>query len=207
MTLSTTAPRITYAGNGATTSFAVAFKMFATSDVQVYLRDNTTLIDTLQTYTTHYTVTGTLPGTGNVVFGTAPTASQTVIIRRNPAIDQALDLIASGAFAAENVETALDKIAAFVQSLQTVEQFFEGSVTTDFASIATGALSTAGTITVTGAAIGDYVEISASTDLAGLLPVGYVSASNTVTFRLVNLTGGAIDPASRTYFARVKQRK
>lgn len=206
MTIGTTTPRVTYAGNGATTSFAFSFKVFAASDLKVYKRNNTTLVDTLQTITTHYTVSGTLPGTGNVVFVSAPSASETVIIIREPSPEQALDLIASGAFAAESVELSLDKLASYVQSLAQRMTWLEGNATVDFASIATGAISAAQTITVTGAAIGDPVLISASTDLAGLLPVGYVSAADTVTFRLINLTGGAIDPGSRTYFARVQKR-
>ena len=206
MTLSTAIPRVSYAGNGATTSFAFSFKVFAAADLKVYLRDNVSLQDTLQVLTTNYTVSGTFPGTGNVVFGVAPPSGKTVIILRDPAVDQALDLIASGSFAAENVETALDKLASYVQSLAQRATWLEGNVTVDFASIASGALSAAQNITVTGAAIGDPVQISASTDLAGLLPVGYVSAADTVTFRLINLTGGAIDPASRTYFARVEKR-
>ncbi len=153
MTLSTAIPRVSYAGNGATTSFAFSFKVFAAADLKVYLRDNVSLQDTLQVLTTNYTVSGTFPGTGNVVFGVAPPSGKTVIILRDPAVDQALDLIASGSFAAENVETALDKLASYVQSLAQRATWLEGNVTVDFASIASGALSAAQNITVTGAAI------------------------------------------------------
>jgi len=61
MTLSAVAARITYAGNGATTSFAFSFKIWAQADLKIYLRDTTSLVDTLQILTTDYTVTGTLP--------------------------------------------------------------------------------------------------------------------------------------------------
>lgn len=79
--------------------------------------------------------------------------------------------------------------------------FLFGSAVFDQASLATGA-GAAGqaTVTVTGAALGDIVlGVSASVDLAGLQVTGYVSAANTVTLRLRNDTGGAVDLASATY--------
>jgi len=119
MTLSTTTARVSYAGNGATTSFAFAYKVWAASNLKVYLRDNTTLVDTLQTLVTHYSIDiVTYPNTGNVVFVTAPASGQTVVIVRDMPLTQELDLIASGSFAAENVEAQLDKLAAEIQTLR-----------------------------------------------------------------------------------------
>jgi len=118
MTLSTTAARVSYAGNGATTSFAFAFKVWAASDLRVYLRDTASFVDTLQVLTTDYTVSGALPGAGNVVFNIAPATGKTIVVLRDAATTQDLDLIANGAFAADNVETALDKIAGYVQALE-----------------------------------------------------------------------------------------
>src|SRR5262245_24524481 len=119
MTLSTTTSRVSYAGNGATTAFAFAFKIWAASNLKVYLRNNATLVDSLQALTTDYTVDiVTYPNTGNVVFAVAPAAGQTVVIVRDMPLTQELDLIASGTFAAENVETQLDKLAAEIQTLR-----------------------------------------------------------------------------------------
>jgi len=118
MTLSTTTNKITYAGNDATTSFAYTFKIWATADLKVYTR--TAGVDTLKTETTHYSVTGTLPGTGNVVFVAAPATGTTVIIVRDRAATQDLDLIANGTFAAENIEIQLDKLAAQVQAVREI---------------------------------------------------------------------------------------
>lgn len=118
MTLGTTSPKITYAGNGATTSFAVPYKVFATSDLLVYLRDDTTKVETLQTLTTHYSVSGTLPGTPNVIFVAAPATGKTVIIYRDITVDQGTDLIGSGAFAADTVEQTLDEITAMIQTIR-----------------------------------------------------------------------------------------
>ncbi|MBP6014408.1 MAG: hypothetical protein KBA31_19425 [Alphaproteobacteria bacterium] len=119
MTLSTTTSRVSYAANGATTVFAFSFKVWAASNLKVYLRNNATLLDTLLTLGSDYTVDiVSYPNTGNVVFFAAPGSGQTVVIVRDMPLTQDLDLIASGAFAAENVEVQLDKLAAEIQTLR-----------------------------------------------------------------------------------------
>lgn len=81
-----------------------------------------------------------------------------------------------------------------------------GSAVYDAASLIDGAGATS-TITVTGAALGDYVvAVSCSVDLQGILLTGYVSAADTVSFRLQNETTGTIDLASATYRAVVLPR-
>ena len=79
---------------------------------------------------------------------------------------------------------------------------YQGSATYDAPSIAAGATTTT-TITVTGAALGDFAVASAPVDLAGLVVTAYVSAANTVTVVLYNPTAGAIDLASGTWKAKV----
>lgn len=60
------------------------------------------------------------------------------------------------------------------------------------------------TITVAGAATGDAVALAPPATLtAGLVATGRVSAANTVTVRLVNVTAEAIDPPAATWGARV----
>lgn len=137
MTLSTTSSRVSYAANGATTTFAFAFKIWAASNLKVYLRNNATLVDTLQTLSSDYSVDiTTFPNTGNVVFASPPAAGQTVVIVRDMPLTQDLDLIASGAFAAENVEAQLDKLAAEIQTLREIlarsPRFNVGTALSDF---------------------------------------------------------------------------
>lgn len=80
---------------------------------------------------------------------------------------------------------------------------FIGSATLDFPSIAAGATAEL-TITCTGAAAGEAVSIGPPSNLnAGLQVTGYVSATNTVTVRVYNSTGSAVDPASATWKAMV----
>lgn len=81
-----------------------------------------------------------------------------------------------------------------------------GSATYDAASLADGAGAT-GTVTVTGAALGDFANVSFGVDLQGITCTAYVSAANTVSFRLQNESGGAVDLASTTVRAMVEKRE
>lgn len=69
--------------------------------------------------------------------------------------------------------------------------------TWDPASIASGG-SVSTTATVAGAALGDFALASFSLNLAGLTLSAYVSATNTVTVVLSNLTGAAVNLTSGT---------
>lgn len=81
-----------------------------------------------------------------------------------------------------------------------------GSATVNVASIGDGDAD-AVPITVTGAALGDFVLVSAATALeAGLSLSGVVTAADTVSARILNNSGGAVDRASDTYYARVFKR-
>ena len=71
------------------------------------------------------------------------------------------------------------------------------TATWDPGSIATGAEAVT-EVTVTGAALGDFVLVSFSLDVQDLTLTAAVTAANTVTVQLSNLTGGAINLASGT---------
>ncbi len=80
-----------------------------------------------------------------------------------------------------------------------------GSATYDAPSIANAGRTTT-TVTVTGAALGDFVTgVSFGVDLAGLMLNAYVSAANTVTIVLQNNTGSAVDLGSTTVRVRVRK--
>ena len=76
------------------------------------------------------------------------------------------------------------------------------SVTYDPPSLADGAGTTT-TVTVTGAALGDFALASFSLDLQGITVSAYVSSSNTVSVRFQNESGGTLDLASGTLRVRV----
>lgn len=66
--------------------------------------------------------------------------------------------------------------------------------------------TTSTTIAVTGAALGDKVDVSFDKDLQVQLLYAYVSAANTVTVVLHNVSGGTLDLASGTLFAEIYKR-
>jgi hypothetical protein len=79
-------------------------------------------------------------------------------------------------------------------------QMLKGSTTWDPASISANS-STTTTITVSGAALGDPVTISKTSGSYsnGEVYFAYVSATNTVTIQLQNVSGGTFDISSATY--------
>ena len=118
MTVSSTTTKNSYSGNGSTTTFAYGFKIFADADLTVILR-SAAGTETVQTLTTHYSVTNAgVDSGGNVVFGSAPAAGVTVVIRRNIAQTQTTDYTANDPFPAESHEDALDRLTFIAQQQQ-----------------------------------------------------------------------------------------
>lgn len=76
------------------------------------------------------------------------------------------------------------------------------TATYDPGSLADGAGTTT-TVTVTGAALGDIALASFSLDLQGITLTAWVSATNTVSVRFQNESGGTLDLASGTLKAMV----
>ena len=107
--LTDNAPRISYSvSQGATTtSFAVPFEFFDTTDLKVVV-DGTT-----KTITTHYTVSGGNGSTGTVTMSvTGATGGSTVIIYREIPLSRTTDFPTSGAFPIATLNTELDRTVA-----------------------------------------------------------------------------------------------
>lgn len=77
-----------------------------------------------------------------------------------------------------------------------------GSATYDPPSLANQAGAST-TVTVAGAALGDFVLVSFSNALQGITVTAYVSSANTCSIRFQNDTGGTIDLASGTLAVKV----
>ena len=120
MTVSSTTVKNSYSGNGSNDTFVYGFKIFADTDLEVIIR-SALGVETIKTLTTHYTVTnaGSASG-GNVVFtsGNIPTATETVVVRREVPQTQAIDYIANDPFPAESHEEGLDRATMTIQQLQ-----------------------------------------------------------------------------------------
>jgi hypothetical protein len=81
-----------------------------------------------------------------------------------------------------------------------------GSATYDPGSLALGASTGIQTVTVTGAELGDAVDMSFSNSLAGAEIKGWVSAADTVSYYFTNTNGAnPLDLASGTVRARVRK--
>jgi len=116
MSVSNLVVKQTYSGNGSNLTFAIPFDVLYDSDLetQVYIRDTsgTPVTQTLKTLTSHYTIVGS-----NVVFVTAPSATDRVVIARSLTLEQALDLQNNADFVPETLETHLDRIVGMIQQL------------------------------------------------------------------------------------------
>ncbi len=109
-----------YNGNGATTSFSYGFKIIDESHVQVILTDSDG-IETVQTIATDYTVTGVgVDGGGNVSMVVAPATGELLTLKLDVPLTQEVDLENQGAFFAETIESALDKVTQIVLQQQEV---------------------------------------------------------------------------------------
>jgi hypothetical protein len=110
MTVSLTGNRWNYVGNGATTDFAYLGRIFAATDLEVFLDGAAQM--------TGYSVTnvGNLAG-GNVSFAAAPAADVEVTIRRAVPASQEKIVPSTGAFLSAEIEKGLDKLTILVQQL------------------------------------------------------------------------------------------
>ena len=82
-------------------------------------------------------------------------------------------------------------------------QYLQNSVVFDPPSQATNVVGAIQTLTVTGAAVGDFCLASFSVDLNGMTLLAWVSAANTTKFQFQNKTAGTLDLASGTVRVRV----
>lgn len=132
MTLSTTTNKVSYSGTGSQDTFAYTYKIFSSSDIKVYIRDNSGT-ETLKTETTHYTVSnvGNASG-GNIVFttGNTPLSTDTVIIVRTVPLTQTFDYVLNDPFPSDSHEDGLDKLTMQVQQVkEEVDRSIKASVT------------------------------------------------------------------------------
>lgn len=110
MTVTSTAGRVSYSGNGSTTVFSVPFYFILNEHLIVILRSATDAYTT-KTITTHYTLSGQgeLAG-GSLTMVTAPASGEKLAIILDPTRSQELDYTEGGPFTADSTELALDKV-------------------------------------------------------------------------------------------------
>lgn len=112
-----------FTGNGVTTVFPFAFKVFARSDVLVALTNSTTLVETILALDTDYAVTlnadqNASPG-GVITMTVPPAVGTTLAATSNIPYVQKTDLTNQGGFYPRVINDALDKITIQIQQLAT----------------------------------------------------------------------------------------
>ncbi len=118
MTINTTLNRTSAVGNGAATGFSFPYLFNVDADLKVIKTITLTGVETLQVIVTDYTVTGAgNPAGGTVTFGTAPLATESVIIYRDPPMTQLTDLVQGDKLPADTLEATVDKLTMIVQRL------------------------------------------------------------------------------------------
>ena len=110
-----------FTGNGVTTAYPFAFKVFSASDLLVVLALTSTGAETVQTITTNYTVElnadqSTNPG-GAVTMLVAPAAGYTLTLTSQVANLQPTDLTNAGGFYPKVINDALDRATIQIQQL------------------------------------------------------------------------------------------
>ena len=114
-TVSVQTPYNAYTANGSNTSWSYTFKIFLTSDIQVYV---TNLLGVKTLVTSNYSVN---TNTSTVTYPTAisglpaVTSGYTVTIQRAEPLSQLLSLTNQGVFDAGNIEMAFDKLTMIAQ--------------------------------------------------------------------------------------------
>jgi len=122
MAITTLNNRVSYAGDDGTTVFSFPNKFLLDADLVVIIRDALD-VETVQTITTHYTVSGAgVDAGGNVTMITPPATGETLIIYRDPSPTQELDLRENDSAPAEAQETAYDKLTMLVQRLIDIDE-------------------------------------------------------------------------------------
>jgi len=150
MTVSSTATKASLSANGTNHIFAYGFKIFADADLVVIIRDAAGA-ETIKTLNTHYVVTGAGSDSGgNVLFkyntgdtsdahysatDNRPANGETVVIKRSLTLTQGTDYVANDPFAAEDHETALDRLTFIAQQQQEeIDRTFKVSQTNTIAT-------------------------------------------------------------------------
>lgn len=113
MTISSVINRASFTGDGSTTSFSFPYPVLLAADLKVYQNG------TLKTITTHYTLSGSAPYTSgtNIQFLSAPAADDEIVVLRDPAITQTLDLVENDPLPVESLEQSLDRRTMVEQRL------------------------------------------------------------------------------------------
>ena len=122
MTLTNSNAENIFQGDGVATVFPTTIRAYDEDQIVVYLRENDT--DSLQTLTTHYTLSGIAAVTSpastvvTVTMLDAPDANQELVVVRATPLTQETRLTTSRAFSGETLERQFDLITMMIQEMK-----------------------------------------------------------------------------------------
>lgn len=93
-----------------------------------------------------------------------------------------------------------------IVDLTPVQTIFNASTNQTIGTMTSGTHVRLGPFTVTGAQLGDFVDVSASINLSGVSLFGYVSAVNGVSLVWENNSGSSVTLGAATYYIRCIKR-
>tara|TARA_R110000851_G_scaffold174949_3_gene321173 strand:+ start:8451 stop:9644 length:1194 start_codon:yes stop_codon:yes gene_type:complete len=199
MTVSNQSPRTgPDAGNGSTVTFSYTFLIEAGAELVVVLTDAAGLA-TVQTLTTHYTVSGVgNPAGGDLTFVTAPATGETVTIIRNIDATQAVDLVNRGKVVPSIIEASLDKLTRMFQNLEErVNRTPQLAVSSIKTNVSLPDLNAGATLVVRADLLG-YEEGPLAGDIAAAQSYAEAAAASAVTAGLTLIEFEAIYLGSKT---------
>jgi hypothetical protein len=186
LTVSSEISRWNYTGNGATLAFAYTTKIFAKTDLDVYVAT------VLQTVDTHYTVSGIGSDSGgNVTFLSAPANGAAVAIVKDVPYTQEESLPLGGDFASTTVEDMADKLTILLQQSKSLVDRSLRQTDTDSGTI--------GRLPALAARLGKFLRFNLSTgdpEAAGLADIGAATAGTgiAISSSVISLDPSSISP-------------
>lgn len=117
MTVASERSRVSYPGAGSAGPFAIPFRFFVETDLQVIVRD--TLGDESElVYGTAFTVLGARGPSGTLTLNAPLDVGNTLVIRRRPPVIQSSSFRNQGSYFGSSHEEALDRVVMQVQAVQ-----------------------------------------------------------------------------------------
>lgn len=115
MTLQSVLTKVQYSGDDSTTGFPITYKFYENSGIRVILTDDATGVETVQTLTTHYTLSGGSGSTGNCTMITPPATGETLTIKSDIPNTQDTAFPLGGDFPSTAVEQRMDILTRLIQ--------------------------------------------------------------------------------------------
>jgi hypothetical protein len=185
-----------YNGNGSTTVFAYDFRILDQSHVVVTLK-NAANVETVQTLTTNYTVSGVGAATGgNITMVVAPASGEQLTFSRSVPQTQEADFANRGGVQPEVLEAAYDKLTQLsqdkVELLSRVPRFPVSSALTDVELPIT---LTANTALIVNAAGTGYTNGPTSSQISAAASSASSAASAATTALAAKITVSTSSPS------------